>query len=406
MGEDTFPNNNPMKRKLLIIYVNISLICVMLVGMELLGQLIYFTIKGYPLYHRSNNDNPNKLLELHPYLVGRLRKNLVLIKEGKSVTTTDIHTRWTGFPKNNDNMIRVAILGGSTAFGAHLTDNDSWPAILQRKLGDRFSVINYGVYGYTTTEAIIQLALIVPEMKPHLIIFYEGWNDIKNYHDTNLSPDYYSHGMRQYKTLKIPVNRAYNDRTLFQKLEKISAIVRLSSYLRRSFKTTRGKSEKDKSEINKNKSFVAYTYPDPFVDRIYLRNLKTLKVLAESIGAYSMFVPQVLNYSWYRGRSDSHGWSPHIVNSAMPKLMDRFNMLMKSVCSKEASNCAFLNDVLAERWNPEDFITNGHFSRKGGEKFAEIIAQLILQKVSNEDYSKSAESGSPDRYPATILTGR
>lgn len=85
-----------------------------------------------------------------------------------SITSTDIHTRWTEAPADDQNVISVAVLGGSTTFGTRVTDADSWPALLQDMLGDGYAVTNYGVSGYSTAEAIIQMALIVPETEPNV----------------------------------------------------------------------------------------------------------------------------------------------------------------------------------------------------------------------------------------------
>ena len=95
----------------------------------------------------------------------------------------------------------MAVVGGSTTFGTRVTDADTWPWLLQERLGDGYAVANYGVPGYSTAENIIQMALVVPEARPRVVVFYEGWNDIRNYHWPGFQPDYYSHGMTQSDTL-------------------------------------------------------------------------------------------------------------------------------------------------------------------------------------------------------------
>jgi hypothetical protein len=201
------------------------------------------------------------VFEFHPYLAARPIKNLVVEKEGKRITITNIHTRWTGAPEDNGNLVRVAVLGGSIAFGTGVTDSDSWPTLLQSKLGNHFSVINYGVPGYSTAEAIIQLALIVPEAKPHFVILYEGCNDIRNYHEKKLGVDYYGHGVRQLENLEILKSK---ENSVFDKLYNVSAIVRLAGKIRTKLSSPSNTQSDKPSDIY-----------DPFVDRIYVRNLKT-----------------------------------------------------------------------------------------------------------------------------------
>lgn len=359
-----------MKRKLALIIINLILVLILIVMIEALGQIAYRIRYGMFLYQMAESDQYMEAFELHPYLVGRLKEDAVAtdVATGKHITSTKYHTRLTGAPENDSELIRVAVLGGSSTFGIGVTDLDSWPAILQRKLGKGFSVVNYGVPGYSTAEAIIQMSLIVPELKPQFVILYEGWNDIHNYHVTHLGEDYYVHGMAQYDNLEIPPIHKRNN---WGKLYEISAIGRLAAKIKREL------AESDVPACPK------YDTPDEFVDRIYARNLETLKLLSEHIAPYTLFVPQVLNYPAFKNNEDiaaCKGWSSHIWNKAMPELMDRFNSIMQSVCTNDDPKCLYAGGILKVKWEQDDFIDDGHFSKKGGEKFADQISEIILSK--------------------------
>lgn len=351
-----------MKRILKLVAGNLAVICLLIGIIEVTGQVVFYCVKGYPVY----NSMHRWLFELHPYLVGRLRNHVTVIHGDKSITSTDIHTRSTGKPLS-DHTIKVAVLGGSTTFGTGLSDLDTWPALLQHSLGDGYSVVNYGVPGYSSVEAIIQLALIVPEIKPDIVVMYEGWNDIRNYHDTNLGPDYFSHGTMQYESLQIP---AWTSHTIFQRLSEISAIVHFIDKMR-DHHTDRllAAGEKDRRE------------PDPYVDRLYERNLHTMKMLVKNMHAFALFVPQVLNYADFKGKKGSRAWTPHIEDDAMPELLDKFNRKMSGVCTASDGDCAVITEVTAEHWEADDFVDDGHFSRKGGNKFAVMVARRIQQTV-------------------------
>lgn len=372
-----------MKKPLVYIIINFAVLSTLIVGMEVTGQILYYLTHGRfvyqipaPVYNYRAND-PNyyhyqSLFEMHPLLVVRPKKNLQIkdYMSDKTITTTDRNTRWTGSPKDDGNLIKVAALGGSTTFGTGVTDSDTWPALLQTKLGDRFSVINYGIPCYSTAETIVQTALVVPESKPDFIIYYQGWNDIVLYHETDFSPDYYSHGMKIQDCVQIPKE---TKKAFFDKLNELSAIARLASVI----------GSKIPHHSNPD-SCTTYDTPDPVVDRIYVRNLDTLKILSERIASYTLFVPQVLNYQWFieKGKSKTYYdcWSK-IKNSSMPLLMDRFNVLMQSVCSNHDPKCIYVDGVLNVNWSPEDFVDDGHFTRQGGEKFVEIISQMILSRT-------------------------
>lgn len=369
-----------MKKSFFFVLVNIAIFCTLIVALEAAGQIYYYIKHGKFVFQTSVYDNEDSRLrtfEIHPYLAGRLKKNVTVrnVENSKEIKTTSIHTRWTGAPEDDRNLIRVAVLGGSTTFGSELTDSDSWPALLQSKLGDEFSVINYGVPGYSTAEAIIQMGLIVPESKPQFVVLYEGWNDIHNYHEEDLGADYYVQGMGQYDNLAIPI---YREKTVFEKLYELSAIIRLMTKLKWIL-----------SEPPDNRPCPKFDSPDPFVDKMYVRNLNTLKLLSERIDYFTLFVPQVLNYKAYLEQEDREAcnhWVWHVKYSAMPRLMDRLNSLMQSVCTKDDSKCVFVDSVLKVKWEADDFIDFGHFSKKGGEKFADVISQVILSRAKEGKY--------------------
>ena len=343
----------------------------LIVSLEILGQLGYFIKNGEFLPLKTETVH-KRIFELHPFLVGRLKTSVKVEKNKKTITIPNNHTRWTGAKQDDHNLVRIAILGGSTVFGSGVTDEESWPALLQAMLGKKYAVINYGVPGYSTAENIIQMALIVPEKRPDIVIYYEGWNDIRNYHEKNIGADYYGHGMRQYGNLGISV---FDQQTMYESLKEIFATVWLADRIMKVIGNSQ-KQTKNTLEI--------FDIPDQYVDRIYIRNLNTLKLLAENIDAFAVFVPQVLNYKSYYGKEGSREWTRHIKDEVMPILMDKFNDHMNGVCSQEEHTCVVLSEVIEEKWLPGDFVDDGHFSKDGGLKFAEIVAQFIRSKSSNQ----------------------
>ena len=116
---------------------------------------------------------------------------------------------------------------------------------------------------------------------------------------------------------------------------------------------------------------------DPEVDRIYVRNLRTLKALAGRFGMTALFVPQVLNDEALARAGDRGGWTPYVAGAALPALMRDFNRLMAGVCASGEPGCLFVDEPLREAWNNDDFIDEGHLSRRGGEKLAGILARRI-----------------------------
>ena len=234
-------------------------------AVEVCGQLAYRWTHGAFLHERAIQylqaaQASAAVFEPHPYLVARPRANIRIGRDGAMISTTATHTRSTAARAPRPGAIPIATVGGSTTFGTRLTDADTWPWQLQQALGEQYAVVNYGVPGYTTAENIIQMSLLVPESGARVVIFYEGWNDIRNYHWPAFAPDYYAHGMTQFDTLLPP---AAGDRaSLLERAARYSYVMRLVG---QAAGVPVGAQARPPSKE-----------ADPEVDRIYVRNLRTL----------------------------------------------------------------------------------------------------------------------------------
>ncbi len=91
-------------------------------------------------------------------------------------------------PTSTVSIKKIAMFGGSTMEGVGVPDDLTIPSQLSQLLysdtkdtGTIYEVYNYGVSGYTYTQAIIKLALLLRE-GAHFdyVIFYNGANDIDN----------------------------------------------------------------------------------------------------------------------------------------------------------------------------------------------------------------------------------
>lgn len=80
--------------------------------------------------------------------------------------------------------IRILSLGDSHTFGTNVADEESYPAQLQRFLDERepgrFSVVNLGVPGMSSTQLRHRLAANVARYEPDIVILWCGVNDYWN----------------------------------------------------------------------------------------------------------------------------------------------------------------------------------------------------------------------------------
>src|SRR5882672_4911518 len=91
----------------------------------------------------------------------------------------------------------VAAFGGSTTYDIGAGEGDTWSdrlaaALEQGESKGRFFVVNHGVPGYTTVEHLIQTAFYQTKFgkKPRCVIYYVGWNDLRNAHIPDLDSAY------------------------------------------------------------------------------------------------------------------------------------------------------------------------------------------------------------------------
>ena len=336
-------------------------LAVVVTGMEIAGQLQHRIARGR---WRFAGPEESPLMEPHPYLVARPRASVRVERDGVVVTLTAAHTRWTGARDDAGERIRIACIGGSTTFGVLVNDEDTWPAILQQQLGEGVVVRNYGVPGYSTAEHVIQMALVVNEWRPDIVLFYVGWNELNSYYDPRAVPDYYGHGMSQWGVLELVPPGSHH---LKPALLERSGIVWLAEQLRSlAWIEPAG----PKLEV----SGQARSDPDPEVDRLYARNLATLVELTKAIGAVPVFVPQQLNARAFEDGARARPWTPNVVDAAVPALMSHLNDILEKSCT---APCVFATDVASERYVTEDFVDEGHFGRSGALKFSQALARTL-----------------------------
>ncbi|WP_456425568.1 SGNH/GDSL hydrolase family protein [Rhodocaloribacter sp.] len=360
-------DGRPRRRRVTGGLAALGALFLLMVVVEVGGQALFRLKEGRWLFQGRPAPLKSFVFRHHPYLVGMPAADIRAPLWGKKLTVTGERSRWTGAPPATEGRIRVAVLGGATTFGAYLSDEETWPAQLQSLLGDGYVVYNFGVPGYSTAEHVIQTALILPEIEPDVVVYYTGWDDIRNYHRFDPTPEYREHGIEQYDNLEISVVQRLS---FGEELKVRSGAVRMFQFVGN--KLGMGGSEaEDAAPVPEG----AYEGPDAFVDRIYRRNLTTLRELVRMQGGYALFVPQVLNKAAFAGSRRTRPWTPRIIDEALPGLMRRFNGLMTGLC--EDAPCAVVEEVTRLPWTPEHFLDEGHFNAEGGRLMAETLAARI-----------------------------
>ncbi len=112
-------------------------------------------------------------------------------------------------PEKPPGEYRIAILGGSFVFDIYASGENDWPhqveELLHRDGYPRVRVINGGVPGHSTFDAIGRLTGEVDLLHPDLVVLCEAWNDIKYFNE--ISPR--ETPMRVIRPMTRPTHRGY-----------------------------------------------------------------------------------------------------------------------------------------------------------------------------------------------------
>jgi lysophospholipase L1-like esterase len=191
--------------------------------------------------------------------------------------------------------LRLAVLGGATAFGAFVKDEQTFPAVLQELLqrtparasvhasSSKVEVINAAVPGYVSTQELIALHLKVLPLTPDVVIIFDGLNDIFNF----------AAGRRNHATKM----EEWENQCTMTTMERTKALLRRSSALLRLGGALRWQLFQWIQHARRQQDAEPQWEPPPgTIDGttvVYLENLRSMLALlkARAITAVTIFQP-------------------------------------------------------------------------------------------------------------------
>jgi len=302
------------------------------------------------------------MFQAHPYLVAvpapdlrETRQRITIVHNAAGFRGAEVtRAKPTG-------VRRVVVIGGSTTYCIGVTQGKTWPEILEQLLGSGTQVLNFGVPGYGSVEHVIQTAFRISDWQPDLVVFYLGWNDIRNVGIRDLAPDYADfHGPSQYGNLALP--RVWTGPPFALARTAVTGLYQAGWLL---------------ETPDQSLTPVEATGPERLERplRLYERNLRHLVALCRSQGWETVFVPQILDFRRLTGR-EKYGWLPFVEDREIEAVMSEYNRSLARVASETGVRC--VGEVVAETWEPRDFLLgNSHFSEAGCAHFARVLAPVI-----------------------------
>ncbi len=144
-----------------------------------LKDSLYYQGEDVEVYRVSNNSD--RLYELLP---SSSKVYNDVHKKEKKYSSRKVSINSLGFRDKERNktkpegIFRIVILGGSNTYGALVSDNDTYPAIMQKILDDnfpnKFEVWNAGLSAYVMSQKVAYADYIIEEFNPDLLIFQVG----------------------------------------------------------------------------------------------------------------------------------------------------------------------------------------------------------------------------------------
>lgn len=309
------------------------------------------------------NEAPDVPRRWHPLL-----QEVVQPGAWRPLQGSEIHYNSLGLrgPERSPGELRsktvVALFGGSTTEDVAVPDGQSWGEQLERILGaDRFAVINHGSTLYTTVQIVLKTAFYQAAfgVEPACAIYYIGGIDVQNAHLENLDPGY-----ADFHTPMLL--DAFPARRLDSAIGSISPTLRyLTRLVVLAFDTPRPAPFPAGAELRE---------PDPRLDAIYARNIRTISAINRQRGIKTIWIGELVNPANSAGRA--RPGAPPTSEGAGWLLLSHLNDVLRRE-AKELGDVYV--DVRPTEFEASDFADEEHFNVKGSLKFATRVAPAIAQ---------------------------
>jgi len=277
---------------------------------------------------------------------------------------------------NPHTRTRIATLGGSTTYCVGVSDGETWQDFAGKELGQNYEFINMGGAGVgTSIETMAQSALLFSDIEPDIAIYHLGWNDARVQHVEGLTGDWVQIA-RPWALSMTANSRELKERTATGYLVKRTMFHVLFPGMDgdKALRKVRGTPDALTGKV------------DPKALGHYERNLRNIIALCRTERVEPIFVPQILNYRVLTNDTP-YGWLPFVRDRDLPKLMEAYNAILERVAKEQG--VSFVREVLDVRYEPADFIDNGHFSPSGHSKFAAALAPVLARVAARRSASNA-----------------
>lgn len=286
-----------------------------------------------------------------------------------------------------DSVFRIITVGGSTTFDGNTSgDSSTWSARLEQILDSvaaprQFEVLNAGVPGFQVFDDLVRLQLELHAFKPHLVVLYQGHNDLYNTLSSAGRPSAIPYMARPYEQPAVtPWKRWLEQNSLLY--HKLSQKWQATTFRRRG--TQQG-------------ARVAAVDLDGAMQRgseRFARNVGLFLAAARELGI-PVVVPQIVYTAESapgsgRDSSVTRLWRvavPFAPPDAVLSGYVRFDSVAKAVASKYGA--AYVPAADSSLWRADAYTTGDaiHFNDQGAWRFAQNLAGPIRAIATGQAHS-------------------
>jgi len=280
-------------------------------------------------------------------------------------------------PKEFEKYLTIITIGGSTTECYYLSEGKTWPDILGKKLSEKFNRIwvnNAGLDGHSTYGHLILLRDVVSEIKPKLVLFLIGINDL-GLSDCGTKFDIKMqrpNGIISLLAEYLKVFALADNMLMWCRAQKLKLAHNMDHNINSIGKEGQYEENQDTYERELKK------YKNNFLPR-YEENVKLLAENCRAKGIEPVLITQAALYG--RGKDQSTGTDLEKINvgNTSGKLkwatLDSYNDVLRKVAKEKNIPLVDLGKEM-----PKDsryFYDFYHFSNAGAEKAGEIVAEKL-----------------------------
>ena len=265
--------------------------------------------------------------------------------------------------------IRIMFYGGSSVFDAESTKDNDWPHRIERILKEKgytnIEVINAGIPGYASFDAVGTLFSEGHIFSPDYVLLYDEWNDIKYFRSTKSL-------LREF----VPPSSFDDPRTTYRNWldHGLSNISQLYVRLRDRYYTW-------KLHVGAEGTIPVGEYSSTIADaalRQYRLNIETFVDVARNIGAVPILMLEARLVTAGNTSAEKSRISYDYVLLTHDALCDAFAREDKIIHDVAREKGALVMDATQQLTGRDDLFANHiHLNEKGSEELARVVADEL-----------------------------